>query len=154
MKVHFMFIGVLLGSASLVYAEQKMLFNVESVQHTTAMSTKTCQTACDEKYNDPPLPEMQTLGWKIITATAKEAVGIDYDPNNGYPWGCTCKGTQYVLQKEDSPTTPSKNEKLLKQENKLLKREIILLKQENENLKEKLKIRKRNKTSGDLQNEH
>lgn len=159
MNIRILLICVLVVSFSIANssfaAEQKMLFNVESISYKQDEGKYSCQNACLTKYNDPPLEEMLKQGWRIISSSPKEAIGSEYKSfpptrySSGTYYGCTCKGTQYVLQKDDPtparPAAPSPNEKLLTKENELLKREIALLKKENAHLKEKLNQKQKKK---------
>ena len=157
MNIRFLLISLLIFSlfatnVSLA-AEQKMLFNVESISYKSGTGADECQSSCSTRYYDPPLKEMIAQGWRIISSSPKEAIGSRYyyfDYPGSKPHGCTCIGTQYVLQKDDpapiaKPDAPSKNEELLTKENELLKREIELLKNENEKLKDKLKLKQKKK---------
>lgn len=153
MMIHILFLSLFFSSLLFTNissaAKQKMLFNVESISYRRD-SAYSCQRDCATKYNDPPLEKMLNEGWRIVSSSPKEAIGEDDYVNSNFAHGCTCKGTQYVLQKDDpDPVTktavPSQNEELLKKENDLLKRENDLLKQENETLKEKLKQKQRKK---------
>lgn len=142
MKVNTLCASVLISSLlvtniSLAGAEQRMLFNVESISFESGTGSYECQAACKAKYNDPPLEQMLAEGWRIASSSPKEAIGINYwyEASSNRTYGCTCKGTHYVLQKSGA----DQSAEWLKKENELLKRENALLKQENEYLKDRLK---------------
>ena len=157
MMIHILFLSLFVSSLFFTNissaAEQRMLFNVESISYKKDTGSYMCQLACTTKYTDPPLEKMLTEGWHIVSSSPKEAIGEDDRVSYGkygHAYGCTCKGTQYVLQKNDpvsatQSAVPSQNEVLLKKENELLKRENDLHKQENENLKEQLKQKQKKK---------
>ena len=153
MNIRFLLISLLIFSffatnISLA-ADQKIIFNVESISYKSGTGADDCQYACERYDRDPPLNELRAQGWRIISSSPKEVIGRDYryfEYLDSKPHGCTCKGTQYVLQKDDpKPDVSIQNEEFLKKENELLKRENELLKQENENLKDKLKLKKKKK---------
>lgn len=130
-------------------AEKKVLFNWNSFGYKSGISASECSSQCKRKYNDPPLEVMLSQGWRIVNKSPKEAIAI-YSEYTSETWKCTCKGTQYVLQKDDiAPKSTSKalsnkqntNEELLKNENQSLKRENDSLKQEIKNLKDQLKLK-------------
>lgn len=153
MKINTIFLslatGVLFNPNISTAVEQKILFNVESVRY-KADSAPYCQGICLEEYTDPPIEKMLKQGWRIISSSPKEALGSPYEYTGTRAYGCTCVGTQYILQK-DNPTSisktdsPSKNKEMLNKENELLKRENDLLKQENEKLKMQLNSKQKNK---------
>lgn len=123
-------------------AEQKIIFNVESLK--TNVSQSSCTRDCS-KYNDESVSELMNKGWRIVNSFPKEAIGLV-----DHRYNCMCVGTQYVMQKDDptpvmASNVPSKAEELLKQENDLLKREISVLKQENDSLKAKIKPKQKKK---------
>ena len=139
----------LLLTATLSHAaEQKIIFNAESVRYKSG--TDNCQEICGRK-SDPPAESFMKDGWKIISSGQKEIIGSEYwytPCSTCEPHGCTCIGTQYVLQKDDPAPLPkvetsNKEVELLKKENDLLKQEISLLKQENKKLKSKPKSKKK-----------
>jgi hypothetical protein len=84
-------------------------------------------------------------GWKIVSSSPKEVIGEDYryvPCNTCEPHGCTCIGTEYILQGErPAPKVETTNNDLdlLKKENQVLKQEIKLLKHENENFRNQIK---------------
>ena len=115
-------VGFLLASNISSAGDQKMLFNVESISYKEHTGSALCEQKCTSKYNDPPLEQMQKEGWRIVSSGSKEAIGVDYydytstfgDSASVYAFGCTCKGTQYVLEKIDStPIEASKSNQLL-----------------------------------------
>jgi len=160
MTVHKLIVLFVAGSlfvATAAFAEQKIIFKVDSFKLRGSRTTSDrCQSACNAKYGyDGDVDTMIKEGWRIVSSNSKEAVGIeDWSPDPSIPItrGCTCLGTQYVLQKDPpAPTpvpkveTPSKEVELLKKEIELQKQEITLLKQENETLKEQLKPKQKKK---------
>lgn len=137
--------SIILFTATLVHAaEQKTVFNSETVKYKSGTGSERCQDKCSKK-SGPDAKSLLSEGWKIVSSSPKEVIGEDYwfvPCNSCEPHGCNCIGTEYVL-KRDLPTPKvetSKNElELLKNENQQLKREITVLKQENENLKNQIK---------------
>ena len=156
--------SILLLTANLLHAaEQKIIFNNEKIEYKSGTSSKKCQDICSRR-SGPDAKSLLSEGWKIVTSSPKEVIGeyYWYTPCNGCePHGCTCIGTEFILQKDDlAPKVETTNNKLdaldknkrtglqaakvetssnelelLKKENELLKQEITSLKQENENLK-------------------
>jgi len=159
--------SILLFTATLLQAaEQKIIFNTEKIEYKSVTSSKKCQDICSRK-SGPDAKSLISGGWKIVNSSPKEVIGEHYwyTPCNGCePHGCTCIGTEYILQKDvpapkvettsNEPDAPDKNKRtgvqapkvetsnseldLLKKENELLKQENTLLKQENENLKNQI----------------
>ncbi len=164
--------SILLFTATLLQAaEQKIIFNTEKIEHKSGTNSKKCQDICSRK-SDPDAKSLLSEGWKIVTSSPKEVVGeyYWYTPCRGCePHGCTCIGTEYILQKDypapkvetpnrevdaqdknkrtelHAPKVETSNNELdlLKKENELLKQEITLLKQENENLKNQIKSKQK-----------
>ncbi len=164
--------SILLLTANLLHAaEQKIIFNTEKIEYKSGTSSKKCQDICSRR-SGPDAKSLLSEGWKIVTSSPKEVIGeyYWYTPCNGCePHGCTCIGTEFILQKDDlAPKVETSNNKLdaldknkraglqaakietskneldlLKKENELLKQEITLLKQENENLKDQIKSKQR-----------
>jgi len=168
--------SILLFTATLLQAaEQKILFNTEKIEYKSGTSSKRCQDICSRR-SGPDAKSLLSGGWKIVNSSPKEVIGeyYWYTPCNGcQPHGCTCIGTEYILQK-DGPApkvetsnsevdTPDKNKRtglhapkvetsnneldLLKNENDFLKQEITSLKQEIEKLKHQIKSKQ--KTNSD-----
>jgi uncharacterized small protein (DUF1192 family) len=143
-----------------VYAEQKIIFGLETIKHQKDTKPASCELLCSYKDAKPGVDELIKEGWKIVTTSPKEIIASElqthyFDYPNGTRksliYGCDCVGTQYVLQKEEIAPAPkvdtqNKEVELLKKETELLKQEIALLKQENETLKAQLKPKKK-KTS-------
>ena len=163
--------SILLFTATLQAAEQKIIFNTEKIEYKSGTSSKKCQDICSRR-SGPDAKSLLSEGWKIVTSSPKEVIGEHYwyTPCNGCePHGCTCIGTEYILQKDDpapkvetptrevdaqdrnkrtglhAPKVETSNNELdlLKKENALLKQEITLLKQENENLKNQIKSKQK-----------
>jgi hypothetical protein len=137
--------SVLLFSATLVEAgEQKIIFNTESIEYKSGTSPKKCQDMCS-KRSGPDAKLFLADGWKIVNSSPKIEIAEQYwyvPCNSCEPHGCTCIGTEYVLQKDDAaPKVETSNTELepLKNEYDLMKEEIILLKQEIEDLKHQIK---------------
>lgn len=157
----------LLFTATIVHAaEQKILFNTESIKFESGTGSERCRDKCRRK-SGPDAKSFLSEGWKIIRSSSKEVTGEQYwyvPCNTCRPHGCVCIGTEYILQK-DGPApnietksnvsdTPDKGNQtvlqpvkvqtsvnaldLLKKENDLLKKENALLKQENEALRSQL----------------
>jgi len=148
--------GSLFFSSILYAAEQKIVFAGESIKHAKDTKSDSCQRMCAGKESKPGVDALLTDGWKIVTSSPKEIIAYDYEVWQASPssrvlsWGCTCIGTQHVLQKDDPAPVPkveapNKEVELLKKETELLKQEIALLKQENENLKIQLKPKQKKK---------
>ena len=157
---------ILLFSATLLpAAEQNIIFITEKFEHKSGTSSKKCQDMCSRK-SGPEIKSLLSEGWKIANSSPKEVIGEHYwfTPCNGCePHGCTCIGTEYLLQKDvtvpkvatsnsdvdaigknkriglQAPEVETSNNalELLKKENELLKQENSALKQENENLKQR-----------------
>jgi hypothetical protein len=158
-----------LCTATLLHAaEQKTIFNTESIENKSGTSPKRCQDMCSRR-SGPDATSLLSEGWKIVTSFPKKVIAEDYwfiPCNNCKPHGCTCIGTEYTLQK-DAPATKveipnsereaagkntqtgrnspkvetSDNElDLLKKERDLLKQENTELKQEIEELKNQIKL--------------
>ncbi|NVN92889.1 MAG: hypothetical protein HXX11_20155 [Desulfuromonadales bacterium] len=136
---------LLLFTATLLQAvEHNIVFNTERIEHKSGTSSERCQELC-RKRSGPDVKELRTDGWIMVSSSSKEAIGerYSYTPcNTCEPHGCTCIGTEYILQRE-SPAPKveiSINElDLLKSENASLKQEITLLKLEIEKLKNHIK---------------
>lgn len=125
MKVFLMVVGCLL-IGSFAYAEQKIVFSMESIK-TRGYTSEGCVGICSKKYAEIPLEQLTANGWKILSVSPKELIGKT-DEDKDFPATCTCIGNQYLLQKEDNDSN-------------LLKKEIELLKKENEMLKTELKAK-------------
>jgi hypothetical protein len=137
--------SALLFTATLVQAaEQRILFNTENIEYKSGTGPKRCQAMCS-KRSGPDANSLLSEGWKIVSSSPKKVIGEQYryvPCPTCEPHGCTCIGTEYLLQKD--VTAPkaetSKNELApLVNEKDLLKQEIILLKQEIEKLKNQIK---------------
>jgi hypothetical protein len=164
--------SILLFTATFLHAaEQKTIFNTEKIDYKSGTNSKKCQDICSRR-SGPDAKSLLSEGWKIVTSSPKEVIGeyYWYTPCNGcQPHGCTCIGTEYILQK-DGPApkietsnreldaldkykrtglhapkveTSSNELDLLKNEIELLKQENTLLKQENENLKNQIKSKQK-----------
>jgi hypothetical protein len=163
---------ILLFSATLLHAaEQKIIFNTERIEYESGTGAKQCQAKCSRR-SGPDAASLLSAGWKIVSSSPKEEVAENYwytPCNTCSPHGCTCFGTEYILQR-DAPAprvestiyepdsrdnynrsgfTPQETEasnselELLKKKNELLIKEISSLKQENEKLKNQLRSRQR-----------
>ena len=162
------FFAVLLCLASLVQAaEQKSIFNTESIEYKSGTGSKRCQEKCTRK-SGPDIQSLLSEGWKIVSSSRKKVVEEEYwyvPCNTCEPHGCNCIGTEYVLQKDEpapiadktvatadtrdnnqqSEVSAPKGEssitelERLKNESVLLKQEISELKQEIEKLKNQIK---------------
>jgi hypothetical protein len=164
--------SILLFTATLLHAaEQKIIFNAERIKFESGTASKQCQDKCNRRSG----PEAQSLlseGWKIVSSSPKEVIAENYwytPCNTCAPHGCTCIGTEYILQRDvparrvetsnNEPDAMDNNKRtglyapnvetsineldLLKKKNELLIKEINLLKQENENLKNQLRSKQR-----------
>ena len=164
--------SILLCTATFLQAaEQKIIFNTEKIKHESGTSSKRCQDICSRR-SGPDAKSLLSGGWKIVSSSPKEVIGEGYwyAPCNGCePHGCTCIGTEYILQKDEpapkveasnsglealdknkrtglqAPKVETSNNELdhLKKENELLKQEITYLKQENENLRNQIKSKQK-----------
>ena len=139
-----------LSIVSIAWAsEQKVIFELESTK-SRGVSRHTCDSECTiipKIGRFPKASELLKDGWRIISSSPKEVIQVDYTTVADLTTGCTCVGTQYVMQKDDPPKSdvPSKEVELLKKETELLKQEIAVLKQENENLKAQIKPKHKKK---------
>jgi hypothetical protein len=157
----------LLFTATFVHAaEQKIIFNTESIKFESGTGSERCRDKCSRK-SGPDAKSFLSEGWKIIKSSSKEVTGEQYwyvPCNTCKPHGCICIGTEYILQKDEPAPkietksnifdAPDKGNRtvlqpvkvetsinaldLLKQENDLLKKENALLKRENETLRSQL----------------
>ncbi len=158
-----------LCTATLLHAaEQKTIFNTESIENKSGTSPKKCQDMCSRR-SGPDATSLLSEGWKIVNSFPKKVIAEDYwyiPCNTCKPHGCTCIGTEYTLQK-DAPArkveipnierkAPDKNTQtgrnapkaeasdnepdLLKKENDLLKQENTELKQQIKELKNQMKL--------------
>lgn len=137
--------SVLLFTATFVSAaEQKIVFTTESIEYKSGTGPKRCQDICSKK-SGPDVTALLSEGWKIVDTSHKKIIGEQYRyvpcPTCS-PHGCTCIGTEYILEKDVTAVkieTSNNEVDQLKNEKDLLREEIILLKQEIENLKNQLK---------------
>ena len=125
-------------------AEQIKIFTTESIEYKSGTGPMRCQEICDKK-SMTDLSALLSEDWKIVSSTAKKVIGEQYRyvpcPTCS-PHGCTCIGTEYLLQRDIIPPkvdTSSKELYILKNEKDLLKQEIIQLKREIETLKNQMK---------------
>jgi len=138
--------SVLLFTATLVQAaEQKIIFNNENIEYKSGTGPKKCQDMCSRR-SGPDSNSFLANGWKIVTSAPKKEIAEQYwyvPCNTCEPHGCTCIGTEYTLQKDDTVVpiveTSSLELEPLKNEYDLLKQEIKILKQEIEDLKSQIK---------------
>jgi len=95
--------SILLFTATLLQAaEQNIIFNTEKIEYKSGTSSKKCQDICSRK-SGPDAKSLISGGWKIVNSSPKEVIGEHYwyTPCNGCePHGCTCIGTEYILQKD------------------------------------------------------
>jgi hypothetical protein len=160
--------SILLFTATLLHAaEQKIIFNAERIKFESGTTAKQCQDKCSRR-SGPDAQSFLSEGWKIVSSSPKEVIAENYwytPCNTCQPHGCTCIGTEYILQRDaqvrraetsnNEPEAPDKNKRtelhtpnaetsineldLLKKKNELLMKEIRSLKQENEKLKNQLR---------------
>lgn len=121
-------VSFLLITRSSQAAEQKIIFNVESMKGNRNYMDS-CRASCTDNYKDENVSELMKDGWSIVNSFQKNEVVDSY---------CTCVGTQYVMQKNNS-----ESKELLKEENERLKVEIARLNKENESLKAKIKAKQK-----------
>ena len=102
---------------NMAVAEQELLFCVQSTSQGNLTSASRCQEMCGKYTCD--LKARLSSGWKIVTSSPKEEITEKWeeidtraaakafmDPKMATvgQYGCTCKGTEYVLeQAEDKP---------------------------------------------------
>jgi len=137
--------SILFFTATLVQAaEQKIVFNTKKIEYKSGTSSKRCQDMCN-KRSGQDATYLLADGWKVVNTSPKEVIAEKYwyvPCNACEPHGCTCIGTEYLLER-DNPAPKmeiSINElDLLKKENGSLKQEISILKQEIEKLKKQMK---------------
>ena len=143
-------------------SEQRRIFNPESYRYEGSTGTNSCKSSC-ERESGIPIDSMISSGWRIVSSSPQEVIAQRYDRWNGgifpgagymapHSYGCTCVGTQYVIEKieEVPPADPkvetlNKELDLLKRENAVLKQQITWLEKESGELKTKLK--KKNKSN-------
>jgi hypothetical protein len=160
--------SILLSTATLLQgAEQKITFNTERIEFKSGTNPIMCQDICSKK-SGPDAKSLLSQGWKIVSSSPKQVIGEDYwfvPCNTCKPHGCTCIGTEYLLQRDEpAPGFETSNQRLeapdriqrggnytpnvetsineldlLKKKNQLLINEISILKQENETLKKLLR---------------
>ena len=97
-----LFSSILLFTATLQAAEQRIIFNTEKIEYKSGTNSKKCQDICSRK-SGPDAKSLLSEGWKIVTSSPKEVVGEHYwyTPCRGCePHGCTCIGTEYTLQRD------------------------------------------------------
>jgi hypothetical protein len=160
---------ILFSTTNLLAWEQKTTFNTETIKFESGTGQVRCQDRCMRK-SGPGVESLLSQGWRIISSTPKEITGEDYyfiPSNASNPRGCTCIGTEYVLERDQpaqraesadtgpyppyqAPQTgitangavPQINEnELLRKKNELLLKEIMTLRRENENLRNQLRDR-------------
>ncbi len=93
---------ILLSAVHLHAAEQKIIFNTESVEFRSGTGAKYCEDKCGRR-SGRDVKEFIAEGWKIVSSTPKRVVaeGYWYTPcNTCEPHGCDCIGTEYVLRKD------------------------------------------------------
>lgn len=143
-------------------AEQKRVFNLESCEHETSTGAYDCENKC-KALSDVPAADMTSSGWKILSSAKKEVIAIKRDKWPGgdvgygrgylapYTFGCTCKGTEYVIEKIDETqnTATVVNAVFVVSNNDAdqYKKENEQLKKENEQLKKELQQLTAKKTS-------
>ncbi len=158
---------ILCQAANLFAWEQKTTFNTESVKFESGTGQERCQDRCSRR-SGPGVESFLSQGWRITSSSPKEIIGEDYyyiPSNTIQPRGCTCIGTEYVLERNEpaqrletensAPYPPYQaaqtgvnasgagsqiNEiELLRKKNELLLKEIMTLRRENEKLKAQLR---------------
>lgn len=84
MKICILFVTLVVGSVFVVNfavaAEQKIIFNVETISYKKDTGSEKCQEICSEKYSDPTVESLITNGWRIISSSPKEAPGRNFLP--------------------------------------------------------------------------
>lgn len=95
-------VGSLLAANTAQASEQKIIFNAQSISFKSG--TANCQEICG-KRSDPPVGSLLSSGWKVVSSSPKEIVGLEYwyiPCSTCEPHGCTCKGVEYVLEQRES----------------------------------------------------
>lgn len=135
----------LLLSAPLVQAaEQKTVFNTESIEFKSGTGSERCHDKCSRK-SGPDAKALHSEGWKIVRSSPHKVIAEEYwyvPCSSCEPHGCTCIGTEYTLERAvPAPKVETAKDELdlLKNENDMLKQEITTLRQENEKLKNQIK---------------
>ncbi len=159
---------ILFPTTNLLAWEQKTTFNTENIKFESGTGKVRCQDRCMRK-SGPGVETFLSQGWRIISSAPKEITGEDYyfiPSNASNPRGCTCIGTEYVLERDQpaqraesadtgpypppyqapqtgviaSGTVSQINENdLLRKKNELLLKEIMTLRRENEDLRNQLR---------------
>ncbi len=148
-------------------AEKRTIFNTESVKYESGTGSERCRDKCSRR-SGPDVKSLLFDGWKIVSSSSKEVIAEQYwytPCNNCAPHGCICKGTEYILQKDEpapkiearsnasevmdkdnrtvinppKAETPKNELDLLRKENESLKQENTALKKEIENLRNQLR---------------
>ncbi len=126
----------LFSTAILHATERTTAFHCDSIQYKSGTGAKRCQEMCARK-SVPDTRSLLAEGWKVVATSPKEVVAeaFWYTPCSACePHGCTCVGTESVLEREKpAPVVriPESELHLLKTENESLKKENAALKQEN-----------------------
>jgi hypothetical protein len=77
--------------------DQKIIFNTDSISHRSGTSEYSCKGSCNQLTNED-INDYLDNGWKIISSQSKEKIAENYFSN----YGCTCIGTQFVIEKKNS----------------------------------------------------
>lgn len=132
-----MILSFILISATFSHAtERTTVFRYESIKYKSGTGAMRCQAMCAGK-SGPDTKALLSEGWKIVGTSPREVVAESYwfTPCSACePHGCSCIGTESVLEREKpAPIVkiPESELNLLKKENELLKKENTSLKQEN-----------------------
>jgi hypothetical protein len=116
--LHLVIVGLIFMLASnMAAAEQELLFCSQSTQYGNLTGASRCQEMCGKYTCD--LKARLSSGWKIVTSSPKEEIAEKWEEIDTRAaakafmgpkmatvgqYGCTCKGTEYVLeQAEDKP---------------------------------------------------
>lgn len=81
--------------------DQKIIFNTERFSFAENTLEQSCRDTC-LRLSSIDVDEYLDNGWKIVNSMPKEKIGEEYLRYSGT--GCTCTGTQYVVEKKNSKT--------------------------------------------------
>jgi hypothetical protein len=93
---------LLFTASALPAAERKIIFNSERIKYESGTGARQCQAKCGRR-SGPDARALLSAGWKIVSSSPKEVIAENYryvPCNSCEPHGCTCFGTEYVLQRD------------------------------------------------------
>jgi hypothetical protein len=80
------------------YAEQKIIFDIERIA--SQKDSSNCKERCEEKFPPNTFKELMDSGWKITSVFPKEEVIFPFTTFLNLVQGCSCFGSQYLMEKE------------------------------------------------------